>query len=116
MLRQLGNLFVVQPEVLRSFMREGHLGRVDPALLRPYLMMRGDWSVFGRRFLEEEGVAAGEVAAAASSSSRGAGMVERLGAISAAGTGQAMRSGLSRLGGMVRAVYVVQSLACHHAD
>lgn len=44
MLRQLGNLFIVQPAVLKSYMREGHLGKIDEALLRPYLFRRQDYS------------------------------------------------------------------------
>lgn len=48
MLRQLGNCFIVQPEVLRSFMTESHLGRIDARLLRPYLAQRSDWSQFSR--------------------------------------------------------------------
>lgn len=44
MLRQLGALFIVQPSVLKSYMREGHLSSVDEALLRPYLHRRQDYS------------------------------------------------------------------------
>lgn len=44
MLRQLGTLFIVQPGVLKSFMREGHLSCVDEALLRPYLHRRQDYA------------------------------------------------------------------------
>ncbi|WFD39608.1 Exocyst complex component 5 [Malassezia japonica] len=44
MLRQLGNLFIVQPSVLKSYMREGHLARIDEHLLRPYLLRREDYS------------------------------------------------------------------------
>lgn len=50
MLRQLGNTFIVQPSILKSYMSEGYLGRIDPALLRPYLMMRSDYSEFSRGF------------------------------------------------------------------
>lgn len=49
MLRQLGNSFIVQPEVLRSYMTESHLGRIDARLLRPYLQQRSDWSSFNSR-------------------------------------------------------------------
>lgn len=49
MLRQLGNSFIVQPEVLRSYMTESHLGRIDARLLRPYLQQRSDWSQFYSR-------------------------------------------------------------------
>lgn len=44
MLRQLGNLFIVQPAVLKSYMREGHLAKIDEPLLRPYLLRRQDYS------------------------------------------------------------------------
>jgi len=54
MLRQLGNSFIVQPDVLKSYLTEGHLGRVDSRLLRPYLQQRSDWSTFSKQFGEEE--------------------------------------------------------------
>lgn len=44
MLRQLGTLFIVQPGVLKSYMREGHLSYLDEALLRPYLHRRQDYA------------------------------------------------------------------------
>ena len=44
MLRQLGTLFIVQPGVLKSYMREGHLSTIDEALLRPYLQRRQDYA------------------------------------------------------------------------
>lgn len=44
MLRQLGNLFIVQPAVLKSYMREGHLAKIDEQLLRPYLLRREDYA------------------------------------------------------------------------
>ena len=44
MLRQLGNLFIVQASVLKSYMREGHLAKIDERLLRPYLLRRADYS------------------------------------------------------------------------
>ncbi|KAK0545750.1 Exocyst complex component 5 [Tilletia horrida] len=44
MLRQLGNLFIVQPSVLKSYMREGHLASIDEANLRPYLLRRTDYT------------------------------------------------------------------------
>lgn len=55
MLRQLGNSFIVQPEVLKSYLTESHLGRLDARLLLPFLMQRSDWSTFSRRFAEETG-------------------------------------------------------------
>lgn len=44
MLRQLGTLFIVQPSVLKSYMREGHLSSVDESLLQPYLSRREDYA------------------------------------------------------------------------
>ena len=43
-LRQLGNVFLVRPDILKTYITENYLGRIDPALLRPYLSMRSDWS------------------------------------------------------------------------
>ena len=53
MLRQLGALFIVQPGVLKSYMREGHLSSVDETLLRPYLLRRQDYAR-DVRLLEED--------------------------------------------------------------
>lgn len=44
MLRQLGNLFIVKASVLKSYMREGHLAKIDERLLRPYLLRRADYA------------------------------------------------------------------------
>jgi hypothetical protein len=60
MLRQLGNSFIVQPDVLRSYLTEAHLGKVDARLLRPYLAQRSDYATFSRRFLEDEGLSGQE--------------------------------------------------------
>ncbi|KAH7105434.1 exocyst complex component Sec10, partial [Auriculariales sp. MPI-PUGE-AT-0066] len=43
-LRQLGNVFLVPPETLKGYITEGYLGRIDTALLQPYLAQRPDWS------------------------------------------------------------------------
>lgn len=43
MLRQLGNIFVVKPEILRSILSEGYLARLDPNVLYPYLEKRADF-------------------------------------------------------------------------
>ncbi|CCM05559.1 uncharacterized protein FIBRA_07786 [Fibroporia radiculosa] len=42
-IRQLGNVFLVRPDILRSYITEGYLGRIEPSLLRPYLAQRSDW-------------------------------------------------------------------------
>ncbi|GAN09236.1 exocyst complex component Sec10 [Mucor ambiguus] len=43
MLRQLGNIFVVKPEILKSILSEGYLARLDPSVLYPYLERRIDF-------------------------------------------------------------------------
>ncbi|KAF8204797.1 exocyst complex protein [Pholiota molesta] len=42
-IRQLGNVFLVRPEILKSYITEGYLGRIDSSLLKPYLSLRSDW-------------------------------------------------------------------------
>ena len=42
-IRQLGNVFLVKPDILKSYITEGYLGRIDANLLRPYLAQRADW-------------------------------------------------------------------------
>ena len=49
-IRQLGNIFLVRPEILRSYITEGYLGRIDPGLLKPYLAQRSDWSQLEKSF------------------------------------------------------------------
>lgn len=51
-IRQLGNAFLVRPEILRSYITENYLGRIDSSLLRPYLAQRSDWVQFENRFDE----------------------------------------------------------------
>lgn len=43
MLWELGHLYVVRPENLRSLLQEGHLGKLDPKLIYPYISNRGDF-------------------------------------------------------------------------
>jgi hypothetical protein len=52
-IRQLGNVFLVRPEILKSYMTEGYLGRIDPSLLKPYLALRSDWGQFEKGFDSE---------------------------------------------------------------
>ena len=55
MLRQLGNLFIVRPEVLRAYMRDDvHLSKLDPAMLRPYLAQRSDYTIALAKYLDKE--------------------------------------------------------------
>ncbi|KAI6135023.1 exocyst complex component Sec10-like protein [Pisolithus croceorrhizus] len=51
-IRQLGNVFLVRPEILRSYITENYLGRIDSSLLKPYLAQRGDWVQFENQFNE----------------------------------------------------------------
>ncbi|KAG1806615.1 exocyst complex component Sec10-like protein [Suillus plorans] len=51
-IRQLGNVFLVRPEILKSYITENYLGRIDSALLKPYLAQRSDWGQFETRFNE----------------------------------------------------------------
>ena len=57
MLRQLGNCFIVQPNVLKSYLTESHLGRIDSRLLRAYLAQRSDWGQFSRTLVLDDGLA-----------------------------------------------------------
>ncbi|KAI8388105.1 exocyst complex component Sec10-like protein [Radiomyces spectabilis] len=43
MLRQLGNIFLVKPEILRSILSEGYLARLGSDVLLPYLEKRVDF-------------------------------------------------------------------------
>lgn len=51
-IRQLGNVFLVRPEILRSYITENYLGRIDSSLLKPYLAQRSDWVQFESHFNE----------------------------------------------------------------
>jgi len=53
-IRQLGNVFLVRPEILKSYITEGYLGRIDASLLKPYLTLRSDWGQFGKLFNDAE--------------------------------------------------------------
>src|SRR6266849_4449830 len=58
-IRQLGNIFLVQPEILKSYITENYLGRIEPNLLRPYLAQRSDWGHVEKRFSDDSEEAAG---------------------------------------------------------
>ncbi|KAK4049397.1 Exocyst complex component 5 [Microbotryomycetes sp. JL201] len=79
MLRQLGNVFIVQPKILKSYLTEQYLGRIENRLLRPFIMMRTDYGDYGRKFWDDvldestPAVAAGS-GATSSSSSNGNGL------------------------------------------
>ncbi|KAF9534745.1 exocyst complex protein [Crepidotus variabilis] len=55
-IRQLGNVFLVRPEILKSYITENYLGRIDSSLLKPYLALRSDWGSFEKGFNDQEGV------------------------------------------------------------
>ncbi|KAF8969479.1 exocyst complex protein [Flammula alnicola] len=52
-IRQLGNVFLVRPEILKSYITENYLGRIDSSLLKPYLSLRSDWGQFEKGFDSE---------------------------------------------------------------
>ncbi|CAG8447345.1 10562_t:CDS:10 [Acaulospora colombiana] len=47
MLRQLGNLFIVKPEILKSVLNEGYLAKLDIKYILPYLQARTDFRSAG---------------------------------------------------------------------
>lgn len=47
---QLGKIFLIEPEILKSYINESALARIEPHLLRPYLAQRSDWQAFENRF------------------------------------------------------------------
>lgn len=62
-IRQLGNVFLVRPEILSSYITENYLGRIDSTLLKPYLAQRSDWGSFEKGFddgtgTEDDGLSA----------------------------------------------------------
>ncbi|QRV72577.1 exocyst complex component Sec10 [Ceratobasidium sp. AG-Ba] len=71
-LRQLGNVFLVPAQTLKSYVTESYLGRIDAQLLRPYLAQRSDWNEFERGY-------DGEEPAAGTAEVSGRGLRERLG-------------------------------------
>ncbi|KAM0792876.1 hypothetical protein ACM66B_002639 [Microbotryomycetes sp. NB124-2] len=77
MLRQLGNVFIVQPKILKSYLTEQYLGRIENRLLRPFIMMRTDYGDYGRKFwddvLDESSTSTTAVGGGATMSSSGGG-------------------------------------------
>jgi hypothetical protein len=71
-LRQLGNIFLVPAQTLKSYVTESYLGRIDAQLLRPYLAQRSDWNEFERGY-------DGEEPAVGASEASGRGLRDRLG-------------------------------------
>ena len=42
----------MKPDILKSYITEGYLGRIDANLLRPYLAQRADWGTAEKGFNE----------------------------------------------------------------
>jgi hypothetical protein len=104
MLRQLGNSFIVQPNVLRSYLTEGHLGRIEMRLLKPYLQQRSDYASFAKSMNLDD--APGEEKR---SSAAGAGVLQQSAAATAAGGGNRLSAisgvagaGMGKLRGLLR--------------
>lgn len=55
-IRQLGQIFLIQPEILKSFITENYLGRIDSSLLKPYIALRSDWGQFEKGFNDSDPV------------------------------------------------------------
>ncbi|KAF9006545.1 exocyst complex protein [Cyathus striatus] len=73
-IRQLGNVFLIQPDILKSYITENYLGRIDSSLLKPYLSLRSDWGQFEKGFNDLE--------AGVEEVSTGSGFKERFGRLS----------------------------------
>ncbi|THH12213.1 hypothetical protein EW145_g135 [Phellinidium pouzarii] len=54
---QLGKVFLIEPEILKSYITESALARIDMHLLRPYLAQRSDWPTIEKGF-DGQGVGA----------------------------------------------------------
>jgi hypothetical protein len=80
MLRQLGNVFIVQPDILKTYLNEAYLARIENRLLRPYVAMRSDYGNYSTRFWED--VFGGDVVAPAQAK-EGATTAGAVGAMSA---------------------------------
>ncbi|KAJ2916426.1 hypothetical protein MD484_g4006, partial [Candolleomyces efflorescens] len=53
-IRQLSQIFLIQPEILKSFITENYLGRIESSLLKPYIALRSDWGQFEKGFNDSE--------------------------------------------------------------
>lgn len=78
MLRQLGNLYIVQPEILSSYLRESSaLGRIENRVLRPFVMQRSDYGDYSKKWWDEilgEGEGANGTGAAGGGAGSGMGV------------------------------------------
>src|SRR6202035_3042916 len=55
-IRQLGIIFLVRPEILKSYITENYLARIDSTLLKPYLAQRSDWVYVEKEFNDAVGI------------------------------------------------------------
>lgn len=53
LLRQLGNLFVVGADSIKSYLSESTLSKIDARLLRPFLMQRVDYGDYPRKHWDD---------------------------------------------------------------
>lgn len=54
MLRELGNVFLVKPEILRMILEEGQLAQIGYKYIKPFLKMREDWAS-AKKVLKQSG-------------------------------------------------------------
>ncbi|KAI5119514.1 hypothetical protein M0805_002450 [Coniferiporia weirii] len=87
---QLGKVFLIEPEILKSYITESALARIDLHLLRPYLAQRSDWQTIEKGF-DGQGVGA---------DSAGVGSIVLGGTVETKGFRD--RLGMSRLSTMMR--------------
>ncbi|KAH6915055.1 exocyst complex component protein [Coprinopsis sp. MPI-PUGE-AT-0042] len=69
-IRQLGQIFLIQPEILKSFITENYLGRIDSSLLKPYIILRSDYGQFEKGFNDSASVPDADSPGATSFSNR----------------------------------------------
>jgi hypothetical protein len=81
-IRQLGQIFLIQPEVLKSFITSNYLGRIEPSLLKPYIALRSDWGQFEKGFNDVDPTALGGSDPAAGNAAGGVGLKDRFGRLS----------------------------------
>lgn len=96
MLRQLGNVFIVQPDILRSYLQEGYLARIENRLLRPFVMCRSDYGDYPRKFWDDV-FGPDETAATGATAGAGAGAVGAAAAQLGTQAGGAIASTLNKL-------------------
>lgn len=100
MLRQLGNVFIVQPDILKSYLAESYLARIENRLLRPFVMMRTDYGDHTRKFWEDVFGPEGGVEGVGAAPAAGGGAFSKggVGGASWGGLGAAMSIGGSAQG------------------